>query len=34
MKIGDYVYTPRFCTVKINVVFETVPKEHERVMKQ
>lgn len=23
MKIGDTVYTPRFCTVKIQEVFET-----------
>ena len=22
MKVGDYVYTPRFCTVRIAVIFE------------
>lgn len=23
MKKGDYVYTPRFCTVRINEVYDT-----------
>ncbi len=23
MKIGDFVYTPRFCTVRINAIFAT-----------
>ena len=24
MNIGDYVYTPRFCTVQIEEIFETM----------
>lgn len=23
MKVGDHIYTPRFCTVRINEVFES-----------
>lgn len=28
MKVGDYVYTPRFCTVKINAVFASEAEAH------
>ena len=28
MKIGDYVYTPRFCTVKINAIFASEAEAH------
>ena len=28
MKAGDYVYTPRFCTVKIKEIFTTVEEAH------
>ena len=29
MKKGDSIYTPRFCTVKIEEVFETAKEAHE-----
>ena len=29
MKVGDYVYTPRFCTVKINAVFASEAEAHQ-----
>lgn len=28
MKIGDFVYTPRFCTVQISAVFATEAETH------
>lgn len=26
MKIGDFIYTPRFCTVRISAIFATMAK--------
>ena len=28
MKIGDSVYTPRFCTVRIDAIFATIAEAH------
>ena len=28
MKIGDFVYTPRFCTVRIDAIFATMALAH------
>lgn len=29
MKVGDFVYTPRFCTVKITAIFASAAVAHE-----
>ena len=30
MKIGDYIYTPRFCTVNIKEIFESETEAREK----
>ena len=29
LKVNDYIMTPRFCTVRINEIFQTAKEAHE-----